>query len=172
MKRRHMLKTGLALGALPTVSWAQTPNWPQRPVRVIVPFAAGSFTETAARAIGQELSNTLGQPFVIDARPGAGTRIGTEATIKAPKDGYTLGVAVSASGVSIPALDPKVTYDPLKDFTFLSLAFEAYFAIAAHPSVGVKTLDEFISLARAKPGSLNYATSGIGTSSHVWVEVF
>ncbi|MSQ53655.1 MAG: tripartite tricarboxylate transporter substrate binding protein [Betaproteobacteria bacterium] len=169
----NQLKQVLGAAILLTMhAGAGAQGYPVKPITVIEPFPSGGAVDAGVRAITEIAAKSLGQPMVIDARPGAGTRIGTEAIIRAPRDGYTIGVAVSASGVNIPALDPKVTYDPLKDFTFLSLAFEAYFAITTHPSVAAKSLNEFISMARAKPGGFNYATSGVGTSSHVWVEVF
>ena len=138
MKRRHMLKTGFALGALPTVSWAQTPNWPQRPVRVIVPFAAGSFTETAARAIGQELSNTLGQPFVIDTKGGAGSTLGTDLVAKSAPDGYTLLVTDNSYAVS-SALYAKLPYDPEKDIIKISPVAEAPAVIMVHKDAPYRT---------------------------------
>jgi tripartite-type tricarboxylate transporter receptor subunit TctC len=143
-----------------------------RPITVIEPFAAGGSVDAMVRAIAERTAASLGQPLVVDARPGAGTRIGTDAIRRAPKDGYTIGVMVSASGVNIPALDPKVSYDPVADFTPLTLGFESYFAIMANPKHGWRTLADLLAAARAKPGTITYGSSGVGTSSHVWPEVF
>ena len=156
MKRRHMLKTGLALGALPTVSWAQTPNWPQRPVRVIVPFAAGSFTETAARAIGQELSNTLGQPFVIDTKGGAGSTLGSDLVAKSTPDGYTLMVAADSLLTINPHVYPKLSYDPLKDFMPVTLVASNQFVLSVNPKVPATTLPQFVAYAKQQKQPLSF----------------
>ena len=171
MKRRHMLKTGLALGALPTVSWAQTPSWPQRPVRVIVPFAAGSFTETAARAIGQELSNTLGQPFVIDTKGGAGSTLGTDLVAKSAPDGYTLLVTDNSYAVS-SALYAKLPYDPEKDIIKISPVAEAPAVIMVHKDAPYRTLAELVDAARKAPNKLTYGSGGQGSSAHLALELF
>jgi tripartite-type tricarboxylate transporter receptor subunit TctC len=110
--------------------------------------------------------------LLIDPRPGGGTRLGTEQVMRAPKDGYTIGVMVTGSGVIIPALDPAVRYDPLKDFTLLNLGFETYYLLVANPKKGIKSLHDLIAAGRSQPGKLNYATLGAGTSSHVWAELF
>jgi tripartite-type tricarboxylate transporter receptor subunit TctC len=124
------------------------------------------------RAICERASQALGQQMLVDARPGGGTKIGTEAIRRAAKDGYTIGVMVSASGVNIPALDPKAGYDPINDFTLLTLGFEAYFAIVANPKHGWRTLGDLLAASRAKPDAYTYGTSGVGTSSHIWPAVF
>lgn len=168
--RRRVL--GLAALALPLAhtGTARAQAFPSRPITVIEPFAAGGAVDTTVRAVCERVSALLGQPLVVDARPGAGTRIGTDAIRRAPKDGHTIGVMVSASGVNIPALDPKAEYDPVADFTPLALGYEAYFAIVANPKHGWKTLDDLIAAGRARPGTLTYGSSGVGTSSHIWVE--
>jgi tripartite-type tricarboxylate transporter receptor subunit TctC len=168
--RRTLLAAAGALTAAPATSlWAQA--WPARPITVIEPFAAGGAVDAAVRAIAEKASATLGQPLVVDARPGGGTRIGTEAIRRAAPDGYTLGVMVSASGVNIPALDPRSTYDPVRDFTLLTLAFDANYVIVANASLGIRNMAELIDYARKNPGKLSYGSSGIGTSTHLWMEI-
>jgi len=139
---------------------------------VIEPFAAGGAVDGAVRAITERAATLLGQPMVVDARPGGGTRIGTEAIRRAPADGHTIGVMVSASGVNIPALDPRSAYDPVRDFTPLTLAFDANFILVAHPGTGIRSLQELIEFGRRNPGKLSYGSSGVGTSAHLWMEIF
>lgn len=168
---RHGLRLALAAplaAALPARALA----FPSRPITVIEPFAAGGSVDAMVRAICERASAALGQPMVVDARPGGGTRIGTDAIRRAPKDGHTIGVMVSASGVNIPALDPKAGYDPLGDFTLLTLGFESYFAIVANPRHGWRTLGDLLAAARARPDALTFGSSGVGTSSHIWPAVF
>lgn len=178
LHRRRSLGQLSALGAsmlaapLIGTGTAQAQAFPSRPITVIEPFAAGGSVDAMVRAVCERAAAILGQPMLVDAKPGAGTRIGTDAIRRAPRDGHTIGVMVSASGVNIPALDPKAGYDPVADFTPLVLGFESYFAIVAHPKHGWKTLADLIAAGRGRPGTLNYGSSGIGTSSHIWPEVF
>jgi len=169
---RRTLVTALGLlAALPSLR-AQAQAWPSRPITVIEPFAAGGAVDGAVRAITERAATLLGQPMVVDARPGGGTRIGTEAIRRAPADGHTIGVMVSASGVNIPALDPRSAYDPVRDFTPLTLAFDANFILVAHPGTGIRSLQELIEFGRRNPGKLSYGSSGVGTSAHLWMEIF
>jgi len=124
------------------------------------------------RAITERAATLLGQTLVVDARPGGGTRIGTEAIRRAPADGYTIGVMVSASGANIPALDPRSTYDPLRDFTPLTLAFESSLIVVTHPSTGIRNLSDLVEFGRRNPGKLSYGSSGVGTTTHLWMEIF
>jgi tripartite-type tricarboxylate transporter receptor subunit TctC len=169
--RRTLLASLGALAAAPHLG-AQAQAWPARPITVIEPFAAGGAVDGAVRAIAEKASTLLGQTLVVDARPGGGTRIGTEAIRRATPDGYTIGVMVSASGVNIPALDPRTTYDPVRDFTPLTLAFDANYIIVVHPSTGIRTMADLIDYGRKNPGKLSYGSSGIGTSTHMWMEIF
>jgi tripartite-type tricarboxylate transporter receptor subunit TctC len=170
--RRGALRA-IAVAALAApLGAARGQAFPSRPITVIEPFAAGGSVDAMVRAICERASQALGQPMVVDARPGGGTRIGTDAIRRAPKDGHTIGVMVSASGVNIPALDPKAGYDPLADFTLLTLGFESYFAIVANPKHGWRTLGDLLAASRAKPDGVTFGSSGVGTSSHIWPAVF
>jgi len=140
-------------------------SYPERPVRLVVPLSAGGSADIVGRLLAQKLSERLGQQFVIDNRPGAGSLIGTEIAARAPKDGYTLLLAGS-SFTSTPSLHRKLPYDPVKDFAPITLASMAPGLLVVHPSVPVRTVRELIDLARAKPGTINYATPGNGTSPH------
>ena len=148
---------------------AQT--WPTKPIELIVPFPPGA-VDSKVRVVVERVSKVLGRPIVMQNKPGAGQRIGTTTYLRAPADGYTLGVFTNANGAITPALDPSAGYDPLKDFTFISLTYEASLIMIAHPSLGANSIDDLIRIAKANPGKLNYGSSGVGASYHLWFEVF
>ena len=150
---------------------AQAQTYPTKPVRIIVPFAAGGPADIYARAIGQKLQDSLGQTFVIDDRPGAGAVIGTDAAAKTPADGYTLLMMSNTHTVNESLLKIK-PYDLLRDFTPVAAVNYSDLVMVVHPSVQASTLKEFIDLAKAKPGTLNYASSGPGTPYHMAGELF
>jgi len=141
--------------------------YPSKPTRMIVPYPPGGSADILARAIGAKVGEGLGQPVVIDNRPGAGTIIGTEATAKAAPDGYTFMLGTVSSHAINPALNPKLPFDPVKDFTPLALVASIPFAMIVHPSVPAKSVREFVALAKSKPGQLNYSSAGNGTSNHL-----
>ena len=145
--------------------------YPTKPIRIIVPFAPGGGTDLTARLVGQRLSERMGQPVIIDNRPGAGTMLGTELTQKSVADGYTLMIA-SASHAINPTLYRKVNYDPLRDFAPITLAISFPFVIAAHPTVPVRNVRELIAQAKANPGRISYASSGTGSTNHLAGELF
>jgi tripartite-type tricarboxylate transporter receptor subunit TctC len=134
---------------------------------MIVPYPPGGSADILARAIGAKVGEGLGQPVVIDNRPGAGTIIGTEATAKSAPDGYTFMLGTVSSHAINPALNAKLPFDPVKDFTPLSLVASIPFAMIVHPSVPARSVQEFVALAKAKPGQLNYSSAGNGTSNHL-----
>jgi tripartite-type tricarboxylate transporter receptor subunit TctC len=146
-------------------AWAQ--SYPAKPVRFIVPFPPGGSADILARAIGQKAGEGLGQSLVVENRPGAGTAIGAEALARSPADGYAVMIGTVSSHAINPALNPKLAYDPVKDFTPISLVASIPFAMIVHPSVPAKSVREFISLAKSKPASLNYSSAGNGTSNHL-----
>ena len=158
---------GLGMGATPVHSQA----WPSKTVRIIVPFAAGSFTETAARAVGAELSNQTGQPFIIETRGGAGSTLGTDAVAKAAPDGHTLLFTDNSFAVS-SALYAKLPYDPEKDIIKVSTAAEAPAVIMVRQDLAPKTLKELVELARKQPKNLTFGSGGQGSSAHLAVELF
>ena len=161
-----------ALAALVAVSFpsAQAQDWPSRPVRVIVPFAAGGSTDVAARLVGEHLSRALGQQVFVENRTGANGNIGIEAAARSDPDGYTVLVAPDAV-VSNPHLY-KVKYDPLKDLTPVAQISQQPIVLAAHPSLGVKTLPELVELARREPGMRYALGSGVGSAQHMVGEWF
>jgi tripartite-type tricarboxylate transporter receptor subunit TctC len=146
-------------------------NYPTRPVRLIVVFPPGSGTDIAGRLIAQELSERLGKQFVVDNRPGAGGMMGTEAAVNSNADGHTL-LMVSSSYTINPSIYAKLPYDPKKDLTPITLIGSTPYLFVAHPSVPAKTVSELITLARSKPGQLNYAAGGVGVGSHLAGELF
>jgi tripartite-type tricarboxylate transporter receptor subunit TctC len=151
-----------------TITAAQT--YPAKPVRVVLPFAAGGLPDTMMRMVTPRLTESLKQPFVIDNRPGAGGIGACELVARATADGYTLLLADVGQTAINPALYAKLPYDPVKDFTAVSLLGTSAQFIAAHASVPANTLTELISLAKTKPGSLRYGSGGIGSLHHLTVE--
>ena len=165
-KRALLLGTTL-LATLP----AAAQNYPVRPVRMIVPFAAGGNTDITARAIGAKLSDVFGHQVVVENRPGGATNIGTELVVKAPPDGYTIlmGGATNAINMSTQAKPP---YDTLRDLAPVILCVKGANVLSMHPSVPARNLKELIALARARPGQLNFASSGLGSSNQMAGELF
>ncbi len=145
--------------------------WPSKPVRIIVPFAAGSFTETAARAIGAELSTQFGQPFVIETRGGAGSTLGTDAVAKSAADGHTLLFTDNSFAVS-SGLYAKLPYDPEKDIVKVSTVAEAPAVIMVRSELPVKSLKELVDLALKQPKTLTFGSGGQGSSAHLATELF
>lgn len=144
-------------------------HYPSKPVRLIVPFAAGGNTDIVARAIAHKLADRLGQQIVIDNRGGAGGVIGTELAARAPADGYTL-IMVSASHVINPGLR-KLSYDTVKDFAAISIVADVPVMLVVNPSLPAKTVPQLVALAKAKPGQLNCASGGSGTTAHLAAEL-
>src|SRR4051812_49309360 len=145
-------------------------DYPTRPVKVIVPSPPGGGTDILARVLAQHFSKALGQPFVVENKPGAGNMIGIESVARAPADGYTLLVVASTLALN-SVLYKKVPYDPVRDFAPITLAATAPNVLVVSPGLPVKSLPEFIALAKAKPGALSYGTPGIGTSPHLSMEL-
>jgi tripartite-type tricarboxylate transporter receptor subunit TctC len=136
-------------------------------VRIVVAFSAGGTTDILARSVGQQLSERLKQPFVVDNKPGAGGNIGTEAVVRSPPDGYTL-IVDSVGPIAVnPTLYKKLAYNPLTDLVPIVQIADVPNVLVVHPSLGVRTLGEFVAYAKANTGKLNYGSTGIGTSSHL-----
>jgi tripartite-type tricarboxylate transporter receptor subunit TctC len=169
LPRRKFLYLAAALPFAPHVARAQT--YPTRPVRIIVPGAAGNTIDLLARLLGQWLSERLGQPFVIENRPGAGTNIGTEAVVRAPADGHTL-LLIAAGNVISPSLYEKLNFDFTRDIAPVASIFRVPNVLVVNPSFSAKTVPEFIVYAKANPGKINFASPGIGTSIHLSGELF
>ena len=145
--------------------------YPAKVIRMIVPYSPGGTGDNIGRAVGAKLGEFLGQQVIIDNRPGAGGNIGAEATVRAAPDGYTV-VMAATSLASNPALQRKMPFDPLKDLVPVSGCCEVPIIVVVHPSLPMKDIKEFVAYAKAYPGKLTYASSGIGTSSHLAAELF
>lgn len=161
----------MALAALLAAASAVAQNYPVRPVRVIVPYAAGGNTDYTARAVGARLTDVFGQQVVVENRPGAGTNIGSELVAKAPADGHTLLMGGAANAINVSYF-AKMPYDTLRDFAPVVLCVQGANVLSVHPSLPAKSLRELIALARAKPGQLNFASSGLGGSNQMAGELF
>jgi len=165
----HLAAGAAALPALSRVARAQT--YPSRPVRIVVGFPPGGPTDIAARLIGQSLSERLGQQFVIENRPGAGSNIGTEAVVRAPPDGYTLFLAYSANAINATLYD-KLNFNFIRDIAPVAAINREPLVMLVNPSFPAKTVPEFIAYAKANPGKINFASGGNGTPPHVSGELF
>jgi tripartite-type tricarboxylate transporter receptor subunit TctC len=161
----------LLCAAACTAHAAAPDSYPAKPVRIIVPQSAGGSTDLAARIVTQRLADALGQPLVVDNRPGAGSLNGTETVAKAPADGYTL-LAVAASFTINPSLHRALPFDPVRDFAPITRFASLPHILVVHPSLPAKSVKELIALAKAKPNELNYASSGVATSTHLAAELF
>ncbi|MBY0440185.1 MAG: tripartite tricarboxylate transporter substrate binding protein [Burkholderiales bacterium] len=165
------LRAGAALAALVVAAAAQA-QFPDRPLRLIVPFAPGGNIDLTARTIAPGMSQALGQPVVVDNRSGAGGRIGAEVAAKSAPDGYTLLLGSSGSLTINPVFGTNVSYDPLRDFTPTTLVSITPLVVTVHPSVPVKTIAGLIALAKKQPGRLAVASAGIGSTTHIANEIF
>lgn len=166
----------LATLAFLAISVLQTGNgaaqaWPAKPVRLMVPFPPGGSTDIVARIVAQKLSAQLGQPLVIENRGGAGGTLGTAVVAKAAADGYTLTVGTTSTHVVAPSVYAKLEYDPIKDFAPVSLVAVTPYLLVVNPSVAAKNVGELVNLMKARPGKLNYASAGVGSTTHLAMEM-
>jgi tripartite-type tricarboxylate transporter receptor subunit TctC len=168
---RHLAFSIVAIAAAFGGTTAYAQDYPTRPVKIIVPFAAGGPADVYARFLGQRLSDALGQPFVVEDRPGAGSLIGTDAVAKSAPDGYTLLLMSNTQTVN-ESLIPNKPYQLMRDFAPVAPINYSDLVLVVHPSVGVNSLADLIKLAKASPGKLNYASSGPGTPYHMAGELF
>jgi tripartite-type tricarboxylate transporter receptor subunit TctC len=165
---RMLLLAGFIWSCVPSLSPAQAPPYPSRPVRVIVPFSPGGAVDGPMRVIAQELGKRLGQQVVIENKPGAGSTIGAEIAAKAPADGYTLLLASQTNAISA-TLYSKLPFDPIEDFAPVSLVGREPGVLVVHPALPVWSLEDFIAYAKARPGQLDYASSGNGSGQHLFM---
>ena len=172
LSRRTLVTTvafALALGA--SSAFAQA-AWPAKPIRLVIPFPAGGSTDIVGRLVAEKLSQSLGQPVVVDNRGGAGGTTGSDVVAKAAPDGYTLLMGTSSTHAIAPALYPKLPYDVARDFTPITLLGTATILMVVHPSVPAKSVAEFVALAKSKPGQLMFGSTGNGSVSHLTAEHF
>ena len=167
-----MLAAAPAVAAERSAGNASVLAYPVKPIRIVVPFSAGGSADIFARAIGQKMTDAWNQQVVIDNRAGSGGVIGSEIAAKAAPDGYTLMMGITANIAINPALYRKLPYDPVRDFAPVTLIAAAPYVMVAPPSLPVKTAQDFIALALARPGQLNYASLGNGSAAHLTAELF
>jgi tripartite-type tricarboxylate transporter receptor subunit TctC len=165
----HLAAGAAALAAFPRMAWTQ--SYPSRPVHIVVGFPAGLAPDVVARLLGQPLSERIGQPVVIENRPGAGSNVGAETVVRAPPDGYTLLLAVSGNVINA-TLYPNLTFNFIRDIAPVAFVGITPFAMVLNPSVSAKTVPEFIAYAKANPGTINIASPGTGTAPHLAGELF
>lgn len=171
MRNLRRFAKWLPLLALPVTAAAQTPAYPAKPVRLIVPYPPAGTTDFVAREVGNKLGDYFGQQIVIDNRPGAGTLIGLTQGARAPADGYTVTFGTSAGLAIIPALGAKMAFDPQRDFAPIGLMVYVPYLLVVNPSLPVKSMKELVDLARTRPGQLNFASPGVGTPNHLGIEM-
>jgi tripartite-type tricarboxylate transporter receptor subunit TctC len=170
--RRQFLHLAAGATVLPALSRVATADdYPSKPVRILVGYAAGGATDTIARMIGQRLAERLGQQFLVETRTGAGTNIAAEALVRAPPDGYTLFLATSANAINA-TLYERLSFNFIRDVAPVAIVADAPLVMEVHPSVPVHTVPEFIAYARANPGKINMASAGTGSPVHVAGELF
>jgi len=167
MSIRHFLAT---LCALLLCGGALAQDYPNKPVRFIVPYAPGGSSDILARTLGQKLADAMGQPFIVDNRPGAGSMVGTEVLAKSPADGYTIILSDMPHTIN-PSINPKVPYDPVKDFSPVSVIGVSPMFLFVHPAFEAKNVKELIALAKAQPGKLAIASGGNGATTHLVAEL-
>ena len=170
------MKTFVAVLLVLWAAWSHAastdPAYPTKPIRVLAPFPAGSGVDVVARMIGTPLGQSIGQPVVVDNRPGAAGRIACELAARAAPDGYTLLLGNASTLAMLPSLDRRVAFDPVKSFAPIAIISSSANVLVVHPSVAVTSVPGLVALAKAKPGSLNYGSAGSGNSTHLAAELF
>ncbi len=146
--------------------------YPTKPIRLVVPFAPGGASDLTARTLAQKMGDSMGQPIVVDNKPGANGAIGTESVAKAAPDGYTILLTDRGSLSVNPSLYAKLPYDPLKDFSYIGIATDGPYVLVANPKLNVKSVHDLVALSKAKPGTLNYSSFGIGSMAQLNLEAF
>jgi tripartite-type tricarboxylate transporter receptor subunit TctC len=166
-KKRFGLALLLATLATAATASAQPANWPERPIRLVVPFTPGSSSDIVARIVAQKLGERLKQQIIVDNRVGASGNLGTEAVARAEADGYTLGLANTSTHAVTASLSGKLGYDPVKDFAPVAMLGSSPFVLAAYSALPAKSITELLALAKAKPRGLSYASAGPATLAHL-----
>jgi len=170
----RLLSIALASAVVAASAVAQTGDegWPERPIRLVVPFPAGSSTDIIARIVAQKLSHRLGQPIVIENRAGASGNIGADAVAKAAPDGYTIGIATASTHAVAASLSANLPYDPIRDFAPVGMIGSQPYVLVLHPALPARNLAELTALAKAKPGTLNYGSAGVASLAHLATALF
>ena len=160
-----------ALIAIPA-AFAQTPMYPTKPVRLVVPFSPGGASDLTARTLAQKMGESMGQSIVVDNKPGANGVVGIDLVAKSPPDGYTILLTDRGSLTVNPSLYVKLPYDPVKDFSYIGIATDGPYVLVANPKLNVNTVQELVALSKSKPGTVNYSSFGVGSMAQLNLEAF
>ena len=160
-----------ALLALPA-AFAQAPAYPTKPIKLVVPFSPGGASDLTARTLAQKMGESMGQSIVVENKPGANGVVGIESVAKSQPDGYTILLTDRGSLTVNPSLYVKLPYDPVKDFSYIGIATDGPYVLVANPKLGVSTVKELVALSKAKPGTINYASFGVGSMAQLNLEAF
>lgn len=172
IRRTAGLRVALMLGCVLAAPCLHAQSYPFKPIRMMVPFPVGGGSDTIGRVVGQRLAERLGQPIVVENRPGAGGSIGADVVAKAAPDGYTILLGSTSELVQYPNVNPKIPYDPLRDFAPISLVGTVPLVLVVHPSLPARSVKELVALTRARPGEINFGSAGNGSTTHLAVELF
>jgi tripartite-type tricarboxylate transporter receptor subunit TctC len=172
MLRSVLVILSLAAATISPLSAVKAQQWPDRPIRLIVPFAAASSSDTIARLLAVKIGDRLGQQVVVENRVGGSTIIGTDAVAKSAPDGYTIGLANTTTHAASTGLTPNLPFDPVRDFTPIAMVGSSPFVLISSPHTPAASLRDLVGLAKARPGSLNYASAGTATLAHLAGELF
>src|SRR5262249_14489262 len=172
MFRLPSIAFGSAMVAGSAIAQTGDEGWPERPIRLVVPFPAGSSTDMIARIVAQKLSHRLGQQIVIENRAGASGNIGADAVAKAAPDGYTIGIATASTHAVAASLSANLPYDPVKDFAPVGMIGSQPYVLVLYPGLPARNLAELVALAKAKPGTLNYGSAGVASLAHLATALF
>src|SRR6266481_3989487 len=172
LKNSRRVALVFALTAAVAAGAARGDDYPSHPIRLIVPYAAGGSADSVARVIARRVGESVGQTVVVENRGGAGAIIGTDLVSKSDPDGYTLLLGQSGPISINPGIYKKLPYEPLRDFAPVTMTTSYPYIMVVSPKLGVKTVEEFVALAKSKPGELNYGTAGVGASNHLLTELF
>ena len=159
-----------ALLALP--AFAQSPAYPAKPIKLVVPFSPGGASDLTARTLAQKMGESMGQSIVVDNKPGANGSLGIDAVAKSQPDGYTILLTDRGSLTVNPSLYAKLAYDPVKDFSYIGIATDGPYVLVANPKLGVKTVQELVALSKSKPGTVSYSSFGVGSMAQLNLEAF
>jgi tripartite-type tricarboxylate transporter receptor subunit TctC len=160
-----------ALLAIP-VALAQMPAYPTKPIKLVVPFSPGGASDLTARTLAQKMSESMGQSIIVDNKPGANGVLGIDVVLQSQPDGYTILLTDRGSLTINPSLYAKLSYDPLKDFSYIGIATDGPYVLVANPKLNVKTVQELVALSKSKPGTINYSSFGIGSMAQLNLEAF
>lgn len=171
MRTKWTIVLALAAAVLGNVAGAQDPGYPSKPIKILVPFSAGSLVDLIARMYGEKLGARLGQPVVVENRVGSGGIVASQALVGMPADGYTFQMVSSSHAIN-PTLYPKLPYDTARDISCVSLVASSPTVVVVRNDLGVKSINDFVALARQRPGAMNYGSGGVGTAAHLAGEYF